>query len=469
MSNKPFVGRRPASLALRVTLLVGIATTLVFLSFNWVVLRALHMHFSEQDAGELDAVAKAVVNTLQAENQDGASLVQRLSAIAVGHHGVFYGVFDNAGRMVYATPGPDLSAISPPSKSSRFDPDSLLVWDEGGKSYRGGAFWVDAPDTGTSAPRVVVAMDIDFHVHFLDSFKQMQRWATGIVLLISIVVAWLAVQWGHRPIRKITREIQAIRSSQLDVRLHPADVPMELAELATSFNDMIGRLEDSFSKLSHFSGDIAHELRTPVTNLVTQTEVALSQARSDDEYREILYSNLEEFDRMGRMIGDMLFLAQTENDPGNLHRSDIDLAELIRGLFDYFEALAEDAGIVLRLEGGAQPVRADKEMILRALSNLLSNAIRYTPRGASVTVSLTQDEQWTRIRVENPGQKIPEQYLPKLFDRFFRVDPARQRDSAGAGLGLAIVKSIAQAHGGTVSVTSDDIATKFELTLPRVA
>lgn len=469
MSNKPATGRRPASLALRVTLLVGIATTLVFLSFNWVVLRALHMHFSEQDAGELDAVAKAVVNTLQTGSRDNASLTQRLSAIAVGHHGVFYGVFDNAGRTVYASPGPDLSAISPPSKASRFDPDSLSVWDEGGKSYRGGAFWVEAVDPGESAPRVVVAMDIDFHVHFLDPFKQMQRWATGIVLLISIVVAWLAVQWGHRPIRKITREIRAIRSSQLDVRLHPADVPMELAELATSFNDMIGRLEDSFSRLSHFSGDIAHELRTPVTNLVTQTEVALRQARSSDEYREILYSNLEEFDRMGRMIGDMLFLAQTENDPGNLHRSDIDLAELIRGLFDYFEALAEDAGIVLRLEGEAQPVRADKEMILRALSNLLSNAIRYTPRGSSVTVSLAQDERSTRIRVENPGRKIPEQYLPKLFDRFFRADPARQRNSAGAGLGLAIVKSIAQAHGGAVSVTSDDIATKFDLTLPRIA
>lgn len=469
MRNKQTAGRRPASLALRVTLMVGIATTLVFLSFNWVVLRALQMHFSEQDAGELDAVAKAVVHTLQAGRHDDASLTQRLSAIAVGHHGVFYGVFDNAGRTVYASPGPDLSSISSPRKVSRFDPGSLLVWDEGGKSYRGGAFWAETADPVAAVSRIVVAMDIDFHLHFLDSFKQMQRWATGIVLLISIVVAWLAVQWGHRPIRKITREIRAIRSSQLHVRLHPADVPMELAELATSFNDMIGRLEDSFSKLSHFSGDIAHELRTPVTNLVTQTEVALGQARSADEYREILYSNLEEFDRMGRMIGDMLFLAQTENDPGNLHLSDIDFAELIRGLFDYFEALAEDAGIELRLEGEAQPVRADKEMILRALSNLLSNAIRYTSRGSSVTVSLTQDERWTRIKVENPGQKIPEQYLPKLFDRFFRVDPARQRNSAGAGLGLAIVKSIAQAHGGAVSVTSDDTATKFDLTLPRIA
>ena len=145
-------------------------------------------------------------------------------------------------------------------------------------------------------------------------------------MCLALGVAWLAVQWGHLPIRKVNDEIRAIRSSKLDVRLDPRDVPIELAELVFAFNDMLARIEEGFTRLSHFSADIAHELRTPVTNLVTQTHVALGQPRSNEEYREILYSNLEEFDRMGRMIGDMLFLAQTENDPRNLRLSTIDLS-----------------------------------------------------------------------------------------------------------------------------------------------
>lgn len=225
----------------------------------------------------------------------------------------------------------------------------------------------------------------------------------------------------------------------------------------------------SQATLSNFSADIAHELRTPVTNLVTQTQVALNQYRSAEEYREILYSNLEEFERMGRMISDMLFLAQTENDSGNLRLVQADVGKMVRGLFDYFEALAEDKGITLYLKGQSSPILADKEMLLRALTNLLSNAIRHAPHGASVSVFLTQNDQITTISVENPGEPIPETAIAKIFDRFFRVDPARQRKSAGAGLGLAIVKSIAMAHGGSVCVTSNERATRFDLVLPYLS
>jgi len=331
------------------------------------------------------------------------------------------------------------------------------------------ALQLPADDSAAPGYRIVAAMDIGFHLDFLAEFKRMLWWATCLVLCIALGVAWLAVQWGHLPIRKVNEEIRTIRSSKLDVRLDPLDVPIELAELVVAFNDMLARIEEGFVRLSHFSADIAHELRTPVTNLITQSHVALGQPRSAEEYREILYSNLEEFDRMSRMIGDMLFLAQTENDPRNLRLGEIDLAELIRGLFDYFEALAEDRNITLYAKGAAEPIRADREMLLRALNNLLSNAIRHTPYGSRITVALAQDERWTTISVENPGERISEADLPKLFDRFFRVDPARQRKNAGAGLGLAIVKSIAEAHGGHVQATSSDTATKFDLTLPRIA
>ncbi|HHM4870124.1 TPA: heavy metal sensor histidine kinase [Pseudomonas aeruginosa] len=462
---------RPASLALRVTALVGIATTLVFLVFNWVILRSLEHHFAQQDAHELEAVTAALAQPLHQLASDIAidELKQHLANAVAGHHGMTYGVYDGSGNGIYATPGPDLSKLASSKKLvNRITADDLIVWQEDQRSYRGVVIQLPADDSAAPGYRIVAAMDIGFHLDFLAEFKRMLWWATGLVMCLALGVAWLAVQWGHLPIRKVNEEIRAIRSSKLDVRLDPRDVPIELAELVFAFNDMLARIEEGFTRLSHFSADIAHELRTPVTNLVTQTHVALGQPRSNEEYREILYSNLEEFDRMGRMIGDMLFLAQTENDPRNLRLSTIDLSELVRSLFDYFEALAEDSGIALGVKGAIGSMAADREMLTRALNNLLSNAIRHTPRGKSITVLLSQDEQWTTISVVNPGERIPEPDLPKLFNRFYRVDPARQRNTAGAGLGLAIVKSIAEAHGGSVAVTSSELVTRFDLVLPHL-
>jgi two-component system heavy metal sensor histidine kinase CusS len=169
------------------------------------------------------------------------------------------------------------------------------------------------------------------------------------------------------------------------------------------------------------------------------------------------------------MISGMLFLAQTENDADNLRLADVDLAESVRGLFEYFEAWAEDRAVSLDLQGRAAPIRGDEEMLRRAIGNLLSNAIRYSPRDAAVTVKLSQDESRTTVLVENAGEKIPAEALHRIFDRFYRADPSRQRKGEGAGLGLAIVKSVAEAHGGTVQVVSDDSLTRFELVLPRSA
>ena len=304
--------RRPASLALRLTALVGIATTLVFLAFNRVVVRSLEQHFAQQDAHELQAVVTALTEPLRkvANDRDIAALRQELANAVAGQQGMTYGVYDQAGRTIYAKPGPNLSKFMiGPGLGSRVDANELTVLKEGQKVYRGVMIRRCIHHGSTEIPyRIVAAMDIGFHLNFLAEFKRMLWWATCLVLCIGLKVAWLAVQWGHIPIRKVNKEIRAIRSSKLDVRLDPLDVPIELAELVRAFNDMLARIEQGFVRLSHFSADIAHELRTPVTNLTTQTHVALGQPRSTEYYREILYSHLEEFERMSRMIGDMLFL-----------------------------------------------------------------------------------------------------------------------------------------------------------------
>ncbi|WP_083537279.1 Cu(+)/Ag(+) sensor histidine kinase [Steroidobacter denitrificans] len=465
-TSSPF--RRPASLALRVTTLVGVAMTLVFLIFSWVSVRSLDRHFAEMDEDELGVVSASVIQALR-EVYSGVG-DEALQRAVRGHHGVFYYVADAAENALYAAAdGPDLARFaanqSPVDLAGRRD---MTIWREDGTSYRGAVIRV-AGDASldNNVYTVAVAMDIDHHLQFIRSFKRIQWWTIFVVMCIAILVAWFAVQWGHIPIRRANEKIRAITASKLDARLNPEEVPIELEETVASFNNMLGRIEDGFEQLSNFSADIAHELRTPVTNLTTQTEVAVGQSRSADEYREILYSNLEEFGRLNRMINDMLFLAQTENDSHSLALESVDLADTIRGLFEYFEAWVEEQGVSLQLKGQAAPIQADREMLRRALSNLLSNAIRYTQRGETVTVGLSQDEQTTTVSVENPGEKIPAEELPRLFNRFHRGDPSRQRKGDGAGLGLAIVKSIVEAHGGAVRGVSDDRMTRFEIVLPR--
>jgi two-component system heavy metal sensor histidine kinase CusS len=198
---------------------------------------------------------------------------------------------------------------------------------------------------------------------------------------------------------------------------------------------------------------------------MTQTQVALSGARSNEEYREVLYSSLEEYERMAQMIGDMLYLAQADHGLLKPGLAEVDLAAETRGLFEYFEAWAEERGVALALHGSAT-VLGDRLMLRRALSNLVANAIRHTPPGQGVQVSLGTEAGAATVAVANPGPEIPAQLLSRLFDRFYRIDPSRQRTGDGAGLGLAIVKSIVEAHGGSISVTSEDGKTTFLIKLP---
>ena len=468
MTNRSAIARRPASLASRVTWLVGLAMLLVFLIFNWLSVRSLDQHFAEMDEEELGVIASSVVRAL-GEVHDNSD-AQALQRAVRGHHGVYYYVANAAGETLYAPRGgPDLARFTANERPIDLASEQeMSVWAENGTHYRGAVLQIGGDDTLGERYTIAVAMDIGHHLTFISSFKRIQWWTVGVVMCIAILVAWGAVRWGHKPIRRANEKIRAITSSKLYMRLDPKEVPIELEETISSFNAMLGRIEEGYAQLANVSADIAHELRTPVTNLITQTEVAVGQARSADEYREILYSNLEEFGRLNRMINDMLFLAQTESAPADLHLETVNLTETIQGLFEYFEAWVEDQGVSSQLKGRAAPIRADQGMLRRALSNLLSNAIRYTPRGETVTVTLSQNEQTTTISVENPGEKISEEELPRLFNRFYRGDPSRQRKGDGAGLGLAIVKSIVEAHGGKVGVESDDARTRFNILLPRV-
>jgi two-component system heavy metal sensor histidine kinase CusS len=459
---------RPLSLATRLTLLFAIAAAVVFPVFGWVIGRAMEEHFEEGDTAELEIIADAVYEALAGVRSpsDLAPVERRFDDILIGHHSASLYIARDDGELVYASSShPDLSAVGR-EPGDRIDGDAIRLLSETGNTYR-----VLVRRTGgdrsalSGLHRIVVATPIDYHLTFLASFRR----TLWLMVLSGIVVVsamgWIAVRRGHAPLREIVDRMRLVSASEGAKAIPPDTVPRELGDLARSFNEMLRRVDDSFRRLTNFNADIAHELRTPITNLMTQTQVSLSRARTVDEYREILYSNMEEYERMAQMVGDMLFLAQQDNGGSRREATEVDLAAEVRGLFDYYEGWAEERGVSLVLEGNVR-VRGDRLLLQRALGNLLSNAIRHTQAGGTVRVTLATDERAAAIEVENPGAPIPAEYLPKVFDRFFRVDPSRQRRGEGAGLGLAIVKSIVDVHEGTIEAASDEKSTRFRITLP---
>ena len=233
-----------------------------------------------------------------------------------------------------------------------------------------------------------------------------------------MLVIRIAVRQGHLPLRNVSTAIKNITSENLDARPEPSRVPVELEQLVISFNHMIGKIEDVFTRQANFSADIAHEIRTPITNPVTQTEIALSQNRSQKELEDVLYSSPEEYNRMTRMVSDMLFPAQADNNQLIPDRVMFDLSAEVMKVFDFFEARAEERHVSLKFNGMPCLIEGDPQMFRRAINNLLSNALRYTPEGKAVTVSIRKRDNDVELVTENPGTPIPQAHLPKLFDRF---------------------------------------------------
>ena len=282
-------------------------------------------------------------------------------------------------------------------------------------------------------------------------------WAILIATFVMFpLVGYQIARHGIRPVEEMATTARHISSSNLRERILPEGYPFELATLAGTFNEMLDRLEESFERISRFSADIAHDLRTPVNNIRGEAEVALARPRTSNEYRDVLESCLEESVRLSDLIGDLLFLARAESPLSYLSREPVDVGELLTRVRDYYEASAADGGITLSTVTPAKPIIAnlDRALMQRAVSNLLSNAIAHTPTGGIVALRVDGDSSTIQIEVTDTGIGIPPEALPKIFDRFFRVDTSRSHASGGTGLGLAIVKSIAQLHDGSVDIAS---------------
>ncbi len=462
---------RPQSITFRLTLFFSTASTAVLIVIGYLIGALVEAHFAELDLDELNGKLELVRHTLaEVRTPDGMALVPtKLSDALVGHHVLSVAVVGSERRVLFESPGavfPDALLAARPQEepAARARP---VMWEHEGQGYRGIAATAVTGIPAQPPVTVVVAVNIEHHRIFMRAFHQRLWLAIAASIALTALLGWIAARRGLAPVRELAHMTQGISANRLGERLPPESVPPELVDLAIAFNDMLARLEDSFRRLSDFSSDLAHELRTPISNLMTQTQVALSKARSADQYREVLYSNLEEYERLARMIADMLFLAKADNGLIAPSSEMVDLAAEARELFGFYEAFAEEHGVSLVL-AGAGLVPGDRLMIRRALSNLLSNAIRHTPRGGSVKVLIEQRKSGEiELRVENPGEDIEPEHLPRLFDRFYRVDPSRQKASSdGAGLGLAITKSIVEAHKGAIRIASASGLTCVTIAFP---
>ncbi len=460
--------RRP-SITWRLALLFGVVSAVSFLALGIYLSSALEMHFAHMDRDRLMATAARIERSIdQSIEQSGGTenIHERLDALMAGHDRVSMWIRREDGEpLVVDAPMafPEKQAAPLFAASGAITP-TLFTWEDQGQPYRGLAL---RHHSGDKPPLdVVIAFSVEHHRYFMRLFRHAMWIAVTGAIAATILLGVLVSRSSMRPMRRLTALAQRVSTNRLGERLDTDDVPQELIELATAFNDMLARLDDSFRRLSNFSSDIAHELRTPVSNLLTETQVTLSRERDVANYRDVLASNAEELERLSRMVSDMLFIAKADNGLVLPQCEIVDLGRQVDEVFEFFDALAEEKSVTMTRTGAAV-VSGDRLMLRRALSNLLSNALLYTPQGGRIEVALASDEAETvSVSVSNTGTPLADDECARLFDRFYRTDPARKRSSDGAGLGLAITKSIVAAHGGRIEARATHDGNMFAITLP---
>lgn len=299
----------------------------------------------------------------------------------------------------------------------------------------------------------LIALPIDIHHQYLLQFNRQLSLILFAITLLLVSIAALSVYWGFAPLSTIMQKMQGIRSDKLDERLDVEEMPRELRPLAQSYNLMMVKLESNFDSLSRFSDNIAHELRTPIATLSTQTQVMLHKPREKEEYIEQLHHQHDTLEQLSSLINNMLLLAKTQKGLSDSQLKPVNIDVLLTKLIDYFELIAEEREITFEKSGTFGSVLGDDSLLQRLFANLLSNAIHYAASDSIIEVkAVTDNAEKVKITITNQlPDPLAQKEADKLFERFYRQDKANQHQ-AGAGLGLSIVQAIAKAHNGKVSI-----------------
>jgi len=457
---------KPRSIASQLILLFTLATALLLVCGLGVFYSLTVRHAFAED----NAVLADKVSALSADFHESGSNVfaDELNARRAGEHPAYWiRILDPQGRTFAETPGMD--RLLPPGIFPSGQNLALAV--RSPKAYRTGAKLFSLvtlnEESGSQAYTFQVAQDRssderverDFAVLFV------------ILLLGSVLsaasIAIIVTKRGLRPLEQMTRSLGRVGPTHLKERVAPGSWPSELQPLAIAFDDMLKRLDDSFTRLSQFSADLAHELRTPVANMMGEAQVALTRERTAAEYRETIESTIGECERLSRIVDNLLFVARVDAAREPIARKRFDARKAVEKIAAFYQTAAEDRHVTITCSGQGQ-IYADPDLFERAVGNLLDNALRFAPDRGSIQVAVSKHSNDFEVAISDNGCGIAAEHLPRVFDRFYRAESSRTSD--GAGLGLALVKSIVELHGGSASIQSEmGRGTTVKLTFPAVS
>ena len=456
--------QKPFSLTVRLVSLFTVVVASLLAGLAWLTLSATEKHFVELDETYLQDKAIFVKEIgVSSENVD--ELKERIARALTGHTGLDVYLYQDD-RLIYRSGKISLPSHLAFSLFNQTNHDSSL-FQQGGQSARLISIQIPLevpPDQ--SNIRAVLSLSTVHHDHYLITLRRLIWVFVLIGTAIGGLLGWWVVRRGLEPLRPIIAKASHINASQLGDRIPIHDTPLELRPLTETINQMLQRLEADFVRLSDFSSDLAHELRTPISNMLVQAQVTLGKEREPNYYQEVLLSTVEELERLSHMVSDMLYLAKTENQLELPKKEEIDLREQATELSEFYGLMTEDKHVEISVQGQGNVI-GDRSMIRRAISNILSNALRYADPESTVIINVEKSNLSTSLSIKNIGPTIPESMQHRIFDRFFRADDARTHPtSEGAGLGLAITQAVMKAHGGSIKLYSAERETLFTLIFP---
>lgn len=453
------IGRRPLSLTLRVALLLSAVAVVTFVAVGTYLYQTLARQMAYRD--DIELINKVMqIRRILTELPTPQSIVndaRPLTDTLFGHNDFMLKVTAPDGKQllrtsVTSTPLPQVESV-PPQRALTLD--DVHDW----TPTMGRGRMVSAVGlVGAGAEQPV---QITLARERSDRLKILRGYAIDLLMalcggaVLATLLGYAVVRHSMRQLRSVIGKANDISASRLNTRLSLQDAPAELREIGAAFNAMLDRLEDGVQRLSGFAADLAHDLRTPVNTLMVETQVALSRPRTAEEYQALLASNSEEYERLARMIENTLFLARVDNAQLALKREQLDLRAELQRIHDYFDILAEDQDVRFTVDSPPLQALIDPVLLQRAVSNLVSNAIRHTPAGGVVHLSARETADGVEIAVSNTGPGIAPEHLPHIFDRYYRADAARSDQAHSAGLGLSIVRAIMELHGGNIRVDSE--------------
>lgn len=460
---------KPVSLSMRLGLTVSMMGAMLVVFLAVLAFLALTHELDSRAKDSLEKKMSQIEHSLLMDisTRDISQKPHALLDQILGHDNLNLTVFnDNMGKKLLSLGAdiPELSTIL--SETAASNKLSYTTGSQEAETHILSASKIMKLRDGESVS-VLLSIDRSKDEALLNAYLNSTFVAVPLLLVLIGISAWAIVQRGLSPLREFRKVAAMVSAQDLSHRLSVVKMPQELSELAHAINFMLHRLDSGVQQLSQFSDDLAHELRSPITNLMGKAQVTLSRERPAEEYKAVLESCTEELGRVTRIVSDMLFLAQVSHPAALVPFEIILLEDEALKVIDLFSLSAEEKNVGINVSGYGK-VLGDRLMIQRAISNLLSNAIRHCPAGQSISIVIETQPEKTSLVVSNPGAGIASQHLPHIFDRFYRADTSRSRAEGGTGLGLAIVRSIMSLHQGSADAKIlPGPETVFRLTFPK--